>query len=361
MTISIEQFNRIPFAAFQVCICILLNGATLVGQNVSNPQKDEFSSKATWRIHGVEEIHSRFSVWLTETNNQASSSELGEFLKEEFSTDREAESNGEKIDAVIDAIGLVRTDVNQLRERLRKQRIGGRAPDFSSLLDNPEEHRFLRDHVRLYYARWLTQNEFFDEALDQFSELNIERVLDPSALLFYRGLVEHQLLKKDACLKTIEQLLENSELLPRRYTVLSKLMLADIKPMETDSLDEITRMMNDIRRRTELYRSGKVVINEEKEVIDKLDKLIEQLEAQQQAMQTSDSTESSSPMENSKIAGGKGQGDALSKRQKEGGDWGDLPPADRAAALAEMAKDMPPHYRAVIEEYFRQLAKENEQ
>ena len=36
-----------------------------------------------------------------------------------------------------------------------------------------------------------------------------------------------------------------------------------------------------------------------------------------------------------------------------------LPPEKRAAALAEMARDLPPHYREVIEEYFRQLARES--
>jgi hypothetical protein len=35
-----------------------------------------------------------------------------------------------------------------------------------------------------------------------------------------------------------------------------------------------------------------------------------------------------------------------------------LPPSRRAAALAEMTRDLPPHYREVIEEYFRQLARQ---
>ena len=137
-------------------------------------------------------------------------------------------------------------------------------------------------------------------------------------------------------------------------------MLADISPLKTDSLDEISRMMNDIRRRTDLSRSGKIVLEQEEQVIKKLDKLIEELEAQQSAQQAASNTAPSSPMEDSFRAGGQGSGQVTSKRQNDGGDWGDLPPADRAAALAEMAKDMPPHYRAVIEEYFKQLAKQEE-
>ena len=326
------------------------------GQEVTQPVRDDLAQKRTWKPKDLPAINSAFEDWTRQSDLHDSTQQLTAFLEKDFPQQKGQET----IDAVINGIVLARPDVNQVRERLRKQRTNTTAPDFSSLLDNPEEQDFLRDHVRLYYARWLTQNEFYDEAMEQFALIKLESVLDPSTLLFYRGLVEHQLLKKDACLATINQLLENSDQLPRRYTVISKLMLADIEPMEPDSLDEIARMMSDIRRRTDLFRSGKIVIDKEKKVIDKLDKLIEELEAQQQAMQQSNSTESNTPMQDSRIAGGKAAGDATSKRQKDGGDWGDLPPADRAAALAEMAKDMPPHYRAVIEEYFRQLAKEDE-
>jgi hypothetical protein len=137
-------------------------------------------------------------------------------------------------------------------------------------------------------------------------------------------------------------------------------MLADIEPLEPDSLDEISRIMDDIRRRTSLYRSGKLVLGQEEQVIKKLDKLIEKLESQQQSQPASGKTVPSAPMQDSMKAPGKGSGQVTSKQTKDGGRWGDLPPAERAAALAEMAKDMPPHYREVIEEYFRRLAKEDD-
>jgi hypothetical protein len=37
--------------------------------------------------------------------------------------------------------------------------------------------------------------------------------------------------------------------------------------------------------------------------------------------------------------------------------WGTLPPKERAKAMAEITKDMPPRYREVIEKYFKDLAK----
>jgi len=173
--------------------------------------------------------------------------------------------------------------------------------------------------------------------------------------------MEHQLLKKDRCLATVNQLLENVDSIPRRYAVVGQLMIADIEPMKVDTLDEVARLMSDVGRRTGLNRSGKRVRDQEKEVIEKLDKLIEDLEKKQQQQKQQQAASRSSqgptqPLKTSQIAGGGASGEVKKKRLDEGGQWGDLPPAERAAALAEMSKEMPPHYRAVIEEYFRRLA-----
>ncbi len=332
-----------------------LSVVSFAQETINGP--DDLAKTASWKIADDGAIRSAFEDWLHEANiGDESKTRVREFLQQEAKPD----PPGHVIDWVMDVMVIARPDVNQVREQLKRQRSSATPPDFSVLLENPDEKNFVRDHVRLYFARWLAQNEFYDEALAQFSNLDLATNLDPASLLFYRSLVEHQLLKKEDCLKSINLLLENASELPRRYTSLAKLMLADLEPLEADSLDEITRMMNDIRRRTGLNRSGKHVLGEEEKVIEKLDKLIENLEAQRQAQQASSNTKPGSPMEDSFQAGGQGTGDVTSKRLPEGGDWGDLPPADRAAALAEMAKDMPPHYRAVIEEYFRRLAKENE-
>ena len=57
--------------------------------------------------------------------------------------------------------------------------------------------------------------------------------------------------------------------------------------MKAESLDHAARMMDDINRRISLYRSGTKVIGQEKKVIDMLDKIIEELEKQQQQQQGS--------------------------------------------------------------------------
>ena len=44
------------------------------------------------------------------------------------------------------------------------------------------------------------------------------------------------------------------------------------------------------------------------------------------------------------------------KLQNLAKEWGKLPDKERARAMQELTRDMPPKYREVIESYFRKLA-----
>lgn len=347
--------------------------ARTVMRVVDDDSSQGLTRDASWETPEANQVIDSFSQWFeNRQENNSSFEELAQYLKSAMATIRQAGRNAlnadaitsdsaERLDVVIDGIALIRPDVRQLRDLLRQAHDAPAVlvPEFD--FDDVTENSFVANHAALYYGRWLAQHQFYDEALDRLEKVTLDEVLDPAALLFYRGLMEHQLLKKDRCLATVNQLLENADSIPRRYAVVGQLMVADIEPMKADSLDEIARLMNDVGRRTGLNRSGKRVRDQEKEVIEKLDKLIEDLEKKQQQQKQQQAASRSGqapnkPLKTSQIAGGGASGEVKKKRMDEGGQWGDLPPAERAAALAEMSKDMPPHYRAVIEEYFRRLA-----
>ncbi len=319
----------------------------------------ELRKPASWNSPEIEGVVEGFGSWLTlKSNSQSDRKRTASFLKENL----QKLTLSQRLDVIINGISMVRPDVKRFVEELRAReldsagvKIGGFQYDVDSVIEN----EFVGNHVRLFYGRWLAQNHFYDESLQQLSQVPVASVLDPATLLYYRGLMQHQLLLKDECLTTVKKLLENENEIPRRYAVIGKLMVADIEPLEVDSLDEISRLMGDVGRRTGLNRTGSRVIEEERKVIEKLDKLIENLEQQQQQSQSKSrggGQAPTGPIQASQVAGGGASGEVDNKRQTDGGDWGDLPPAQRAAAMAEMSKDMPPHYRAVIEEYFRRLA-----
>jgi len=62
-------------------------------------------------------------------------------------------------------------------------------------------------------------------------------------------------------------------------------------------------------------------------------------------------------MQDSQIAPFRGAGTVDQKRLANiAQNWGTLPEKERAKAMAELTKEMPAHYREVIENYFKKLA-----
>jgi hypothetical protein len=142
-------------------------------------------------------------------------------------------------------------------------------------------------------------------------------------------------------------------------------MQHDLEGLREDSLDHISRRMDDIRRRLAQGRSGERVQTIENGVIESLDKLIkkaeDQLQQQQAQMQAgSPQQRPSSPMQDSQIsrqsAPAPGKVDRRDVGHKAG--WGNMNDKDREKAMQEIGREFPSHYREVIEEYFRRLAAE---
>ena len=51
-------------------------------------------------------------------------------------------------------------------------------------------------HLRLFYARALTQRLMYDEALALFSRIDPARVVDPATCLFYQAVCQHNCSRK---------------------------------------------------------------------------------------------------------------------------------------------------------------------
>jgi hypothetical protein len=63
-------------------------------------------------------------------------------------------------------------------------------------------------------------------------------------------------------------------------------------------------------------------------------------------------------MQDSNIANNGGKGTVDEKKLQEiAAVWGKLPEKDRAKAMIELTRDLPPRYREIIENYAKTLAK----
>ncbi len=235
-------------------------------------------------------------------------------------------------------------------------------PTYGDLESLPKS---MRMSVRTWLGRALVRARLYDEALPVIAEVDPTESIDPAATLFYRGACYHALLMKKEALADLRRLLENDDDCPVRFARTANLMVADIKPLKEDSLDEISRIMTDVTRRLDLGRTDEDVKKQEQRIIDKLTKLIEKIEEQQQQQQQQQQQAGGqgggqggqgSPMQDSRIAGASGNGDVDRKNIEERDAWGNLPPAERQQALQQISRDLPTHYREAIEAYFRKLA-----
>jgi hypothetical protein len=235
-------------------------------------------------------------------------------------------------------------------------------PEFSWLADS-ETPLLIRNNMRLYLARWLVQQGYYDEAIAWTDGLETDDVVSPDALLFYRSIAHHQLVHPEPADASVAQLLQQQDKLPTRYQKLADLMRHDLEGLKDESLDHISRRMSDVRRRLAQGRSGERVQGVEKGVIESLDKLIKQAEDQQQQQQaaaakSSGPSQPSTPMQESQIAELKAPGKVDHKDVGHSAGWGNLNDKDREKAMQEIGREFPSHYREVIEEYFRRLAAE---
>lgn len=308
----------------------------------------------TWRIPTYQEVRSQVKDWLA-------AAEVNEQTRLAASWHWEPVANGDReiLDRLVDTFAAAYPQANQLRKACHES-FGGPTPPEAAWLADDRIPPFVRNNVRLYYARWLADHRLYDESLSQLNGLQPVDVVDPAALLFYRMASNQQLVRPDEARAALVQLLERESELPERYRQVAKLLEADLATVEEDSLDHIARRMNDIRRRLGYGRAGSIVQDIENGVVKSLDKKIEEAEKQQQqAQQQSGSggnAQPSRPMNDSQIAELKAPGRVDNKNIGRDSGWGDLPPKEREQALQQIGREFPAHYRELIEDYFKELA-----
>lgn len=242
------------------------------------------------------------------------------------------------------------------------------------LLKDTKRPLFYRSNLALAYARGLTKRRVFEEALEALKAVKPEQVADPAAYLFHRAVAEHSLMLKNEASRSISRLLDDVSEPPERYKLVASLMALDMQSWREKDLGWIARKMDNIERRLELARGGPQTQKIQKEVILRLDELIKQLE--NQAKGSSQANAGACPNGGQQQPGGQQQAGQPNNPQRDslGGqnsgpgkvdqkklegiakEWGKLPEKERARAMQELIRDMPPEYRELIENYFRKLA-----
>jgi hypothetical protein len=372
MGTSIHRISAIRAAIIVLCAVVARAHAVVPG--AAALPGTEFGAQASWKAPTAAEVRAQVLKWLDERKPAADVRAQVENLwpaAEAAGQDSVAAvDNAVLLDRVGQTIALVEPATRDLVAFCAKQPDGLELPDFSQLTDEKLDP-FVRNNLGLLLGRWLAQHRYYEESLSQISKLQPQDVVDPVALLFYQSVGHHWFLDKKEGTQTLARLFERREELPRRYAVMAALMQADLSALKDESLDHISRRMNDVTRRLDFGHAGKKVQGVENGVIASLDKLIEELEKQAQAGGSgsgdgdqgqnggrgpANGIQSRGPAADSTPASGKGSGNIDRKRIGSANGWGDLPAKEREEALQQIGKDFPSHYRDIVESYFRKIA-----
>ena len=231
---------------------------------------------------------------------------------------------------------------------------------------------YFRANLALSYAKALTGKRVYEEALESLKYAVPEQVVDPAAYYFHKAVAEHALLQKKDAANSIARLLDDVAEAPERYKMVATLMFFDMQGWKDDDKDlsQIARLMDNSERRLDLGRAGPKTQELQKKIVFRLDELIKDLENQSKngsQCQCPGGVPQQGPGSNtpefsrSKIARSKPTpAPAWSIRRSSSTSprfGASCRRKERAKAMMEMTKDLPPRYREVIENYFKTLAR----
>jgi hypothetical protein len=345
----------------------IATAAPMHGQPTPAAADRDLERPPSWSIPSYADIRQRMMAWL-DTMASAGVVPVADMAaaRETWPEQEPIAPGADLLDHVIDSLARVDPRCASLRQSTADSQAaaGSAAPDLGWLAD-PATDAFERDAVRLWLGRERVRRDRFDEGLALLADIDPATAVDPAALLFHRAACQHWLLEADVAVESLDRLLERSSEIPVRYERVARLLRADIASLEDESLDHIARRMRDITRRLDLGRAGPKTLAVQDGVIDSLDKMIKQIEQQQQQQSQSSSgaggggggrSGNGTPMEESRIAGGKGAGEVTKRDIGDSDGWGKLPPHKREEALQQIGREFPAHYREAIEQYFKRLA-----
>jgi len=223
-------------------------------------------------------------------------------------------------------------------------------------------NEFARQHLRLHVGRFLAQRQLYEEALEVLVAVDPKQVVDPASYFFQRAICEHQLLKKGDAMRSLGNLLDNTQNIPERYKAVALLMRHDLEQLKEASLGEVAKKMSDVERRLTLGRGGEKTQKVEEEIVEALDEIIKKVEEQQQGGggggggQGGNQNQSGGAANDSSVKGATAPGEVDKKDIGNKAGWGTLPPKKATEAKNVINRNFPSHYREAIEQYFKKLA-----
>lgn len=145
---------------------------------------------------------------------------------------------------------------------------------------------------------------------------------------------------------------------PERFLASAQQHLAEIGSSLDSPLQDIADVMKNCERRIKKTDTGEDTQKKQKQVIDELQKIIEQLEEQEKQSGGGPGglNKPNNPASNSALPGeGPTQIGSLNRPNNTVERWGNMQDRDRKEIEAELQRSLPGPYRKMVEEYYKKL------
>lgn len=236
--------------------------------------------------------------------------------------------------------------------------------------------RFLSANATYFVARALIEQGKFEEAEGYLRSLGDDRQrLDeftPYAphIAFLQAFVEARNLKFEDAGQTLAALRERYADAPEAVQIGVRQMLLELERRETGTLDEVATVMDYVADRLTVVDVGDRVRKRQDQILDLLDKLIEEAEQRekgqgggggQRAGAPKPGQSPRKPAEKSEAPEASGSAEHnlhAAPKISPGESWGNLPPTEREKILQSLRERFPSRYRQLVEQYYRSLAEQ---
>ncbi|MDB5390515.1 MAG: hypothetical protein JWM11_6161, partial [Planctomycetaceae bacterium] len=247
-------------------VCLIIWGMAATGQAETALPDVIAVPKGDW-------AHARIQDWMHMRNleDPAKLAAVDLLWKSPDGTSLPAET---LLSRVLNSFAIAHEPTQAFLSQLELQNSSMTVPDPRTLYNTKELGNFYDSNLRVYFARYLTQRQLYEEALETLSGATLAETVDPAGMLFYKATCQKALGLRDEGLATLNQLLRRTEGTPPRYQNVGAMMQSDLELLEAKSLDDIANKMSDVKRRLLLARAGEKTQKVEKEIVDLLDEII---------------------------------------------------------------------------------------
>ncbi|MEM9481803.1 MAG: hypothetical protein AAGA58_19305 [Verrucomicrobiota bacterium] len=246
-----------------------------------------------------------------------------------------------------------------------------------SALDNP----YLAAESSYYYGRAMMNEERYEEAIEFFevsASRGIDGCLHAAEAQYFKGFCLAELLNRDAAADALNEFIDNSPWAPAHLRASAEEIVNTMERVEEGSINDVADHMNYSGRRLDFDDPTEPTQAVQEKIIAMLDDLIEQAEenefsqgsgggsSQQEGNQSGQENQQGNQpgSASGNQAGGNpnAQKPPRALRRERGAAksaWDDLRDREREAeALGALNEKLPPRYRGIVEQYYKDLQAE---